>query len=41
LEKEVEAAEKRYSREIDSIIEAVRSSARPDPATFARGVFAP
>jgi pyruvate dehydrogenase E1 component alpha subunit len=41
LENEVEAAEKRYSREIDSIIEAVRSSARPDPATFARGVFAP
>jgi TPP-dependent pyruvate/acetoin dehydrogenase alpha subunit len=41
VEKEIEAAEKRYLQEIDAVIEAVRASARPDSATLQRGVFAP
>ena len=41
LEKEIESAEQRYTREIDSIIEKVRASAKPDPATLKDGVFAP
>src|SRR5438045_3951213 len=41
LKGEIAAAEKRYSEEIDQIIEAVRSSPMPDPATLMEGVFAP
>jgi pyruvate dehydrogenase E1 component alpha subunit len=41
LNQQIEAAEKKFSQEIDAIIEAVRSSPRPDPATLQRGVFAP
>ncbi len=41
LETEIEAAEKKFIQEIDSIIEKVRASAKPDPATLQRGVFAP
>ena len=41
LEKEIQAAEKRYLEEIEAVIEKVRASARPDPATLQRGVFAP
>jgi TPP-dependent pyruvate/acetoin dehydrogenase alpha subunit len=41
VDKKIEAAQKRYSQEIDSVIEAVRASARPDPETLMRGVFAP
>lgn len=37
----IEAAEKRYLEEVDSVIEAVRASPMPDPATLQRGVFAP
>ncbi len=38
---EFDAAEARYFQEIDAVIEAVRASARPSPATLQRGVFAP
>jgi pyruvate dehydrogenase E1 component alpha subunit len=41
LEREFDAAEKKFIQEIDSVIEAVRASAKPDPATLQRGVFAP
>lgn len=41
IEKELDAAERKFVEEIDSVIEAVRSSPRPDPATLERGVFAP
>jgi len=41
LEAEFAAAEKSYVQEIDGVIEAVRASARPSPATLQRGVFAP
>jgi len=38
---EIEAAEKRYLADIDAVIEAVRASPKPDPATLQMGVFAP
>ena len=41
LDPEMTAAEKRYIREIDAVIENVRSSPMPDAATLQRGVFAP
>ena len=41
LETEMAAAEKRFLEEIETVIERVRSSPRPDPATMQRGVFAP
>jgi pyruvate dehydrogenase E1 component alpha subunit len=41
LEPKFKAAEQRYLKEIDAVIEAVRASPRPDPATLQRGVFAP
>jgi pyruvate dehydrogenase E1 component alpha subunit len=40
-EKKIEAAEKRFLQEVDNVIEKVRSSPMPDPATLMRGVFAP
>jgi TPP-dependent pyruvate/acetoin dehydrogenase alpha subunit len=40
-EKKIEAAEKQYLQEVDAVMEKVRSSAMPDPATLLRGVFAP
>jgi TPP-dependent pyruvate/acetoin dehydrogenase alpha subunit len=36
----IEAAEKKYLQEVDSVIEAVRASPMPDPATLQKGVFA-
>ena len=41
LEPKLAEAEKQYREEIDSVIEKVRNSPRPDPATLMRGVFAP
>jgi len=41
LKKEIEAAEGKFIQEIDSVIEKVLASERPDPATLRRGVFAP
>lgn len=41
LGKEIEAAEKKFIQDIDSVIERVRASERPDPATLQKGVFAP
>ena len=41
LDQQIAAAELRLTQDIDSIIEAVRCSPRPDPATLMRGVFAP
>ena len=41
LEKEIAASEQEYVRDIDALIEKVRASARPDPATLQQGVFAP
>jgi pyruvate dehydrogenase E1 component alpha subunit len=41
LEKELQAAERQFIQEIDSVIEKVRASARPDPVTLQNGVFAP
>lgn len=41
VEKQIEAAEKQLLQEVQSTIEAVRASAKPDPATLERGVFAP
>jgi len=39
--KESEACERRYIAEVDAVIEKVRATPRPDPATLERGVFAP
>lgn len=41
LEQEIKDVEQRYQKEIDAVIEAVRSSPFPDPATLQKGVFAP
>jgi TPP-dependent pyruvate/acetoin dehydrogenase alpha subunit len=41
LQSQMQAAEQRLLDEAESVIEAVRVSARPDPATLERGVFAP
>lgn len=41
LEKKLAAAEQKYISDIDAIIARVRASAKPDPATLERGVFAP
>jgi len=41
LAAELDAAEQRYVRETDAVIEAVRASAKPSPGTLQRGVFAP
>jgi pyruvate dehydrogenase E1 component alpha subunit len=41
LKTEMEAAEKRFVQEIDGIMDSVRVSAKPAPATLERGVFAP
>lgn len=38
---EFQTLEEGFVQEIDSVIEAVRSSPMPDPATLMRGVFAP
>jgi pyruvate dehydrogenase E1 component alpha subunit len=40
-EKKIEAAEKKFLSDVDSVIERVRSGPIPDPATLMRGVFAP
>lgn len=41
LEPEIKAAEQKFLKDIDAVIEAVRSSPKPDPATLQKGVFAP
>jgi pyruvate dehydrogenase E1 component alpha subunit len=41
IEKKIEAKEKQYLLEVDDVIERVRASPTPDPATLLRGVFAP
>jgi pyruvate dehydrogenase E1 component alpha subunit len=41
IEEQIEAAEKQYLLEVDAVIEKVRASPMPDPATLMRGVFAP
>jgi len=41
LENELKTAEDRYRKEVDAVIDAVRSSPFPDPATLQKGVFAP
>jgi pyruvate dehydrogenase E1 component alpha subunit len=40
-EKKIEAAGQQFLQEVELIIEAVRASEKPDPATLERGVFAP
>jgi pyruvate dehydrogenase E1 component alpha subunit len=41
LESDMVATEGRLLQEIDAVIEQVRSSPRPDPATLEKGIFAP